>query len=119
MYSQRGSKAVGRKRGIKMINIAFADGNKLINFTDDAYAYRRCPTCDYGSEYINDVEIRTTNYTIKATFNQMYEYAFSTEKAIRIFAVDLKSMTEKEFVDYVETQLKEIGSLEKLRVIDK
>lgn len=101
---------------MERLNIKFADGNEFIGYEDDSYNYAGCPTCDYGSEYINDVEVNTTNYRITATFNRMYEYAFSTAEAIRIFAVDLKNMTEKEFVDHIDKEFHEIGTLEKFEI---
>lgn len=84
------------------LNIKFADGNELISYDDDSMFYSGCPTCDYGSEYINDITVETTNYSITATFNQMYEYAFTTSDAIRIFAKDFSRMTEDDFVKYLD-----------------
>lgn len=86
------------------LNIEFADGNKLISYDDDTESYSGCPTCDYGSEYINNIDVETTNYRIKARFNQMYEFAFHTSDAIRIFAVGITHMTEEEFVEYLKTE---------------
>ena len=87
---------------MSILNIKFADGNELISYDDDTTSYGGCPTCDYGSEYINDITVETTNYRINATFNQMYEYAFTSGDAIRIFAKDFSRMTEDDFVKYLE-----------------
>lgn len=99
-----------------MLNIELADGNKIINYSDDSYHYEGCPTCDYGSEYINNIMISTTNYIISAKFNQMYEYAFSAGAAIKIFAADLRSMTEKEFIEYIDSKFHKYDCLEKFEI---
>lgn len=99
-----------------MLNIELADGNKIIDYTDDSYYYGGCPTCDYGSEYINDITIRTTNYTVRATFNQMYEYAFSANEAIKIFAVDLRSMNEEEFIAHIDSELHKYDCLKRFEL---
>ena len=90
------------------LNIKFADGNELINYNDDTEHYDGCETCDYGSMYINDITVETTNYNISAHFNQMYEYAFSSADAIKIFAVGITAMTEEQFVEYLEKEFNEI-----------
>lgn len=101
------------------LNIAFADENELIDLDEDSYSYGGCPTCDYGSQYINEITLYTTNYTIEAVFNQMYEYAFSTADAIKILAVDLRSMTEEDFVKHIDTKFHEFDALEKFEIINK
>lgn len=95
-----------------MLNIEFKDGNKFIDYSDDTYYYGGCPTCDYGSEYINEITIRTTNHIVDVKFDQMYEYAFSTARAIEMFAVDLKSMTEDEFISYIDEEFHKISGLD-------
>lgn len=94
------------------LDIKFADGNMLQTYEDDSYARLGCPTCDYGSCYTNDITIRTTNYVIAILFQQMYEYAFSTADAIRIFAVDLSNMTEEEFIKHIDTEVHKFDALE-------
>lgn len=36
--------------------IKMLDGG-ILNYADDHYHYDGCPTCDYGSEYINEIDI--------------------------------------------------------------
>ena len=98
------------------LNIALADGNELVSLEEDHRSYGGCPTCDYGSEYINEITIRTTNHTIEAVFNQMYEYAFSIEDGIRILAVDLGSMTEDELIQHLDTKFHEFDALENFEI---
>ena len=104
---------------MSVLNIELADGNKIISYYDDSYHYDGCPTCDYGSEYINDIVINTTNYIISVKLNQMYEYAFSVGAAIKIFAVDLRSMTEKEFIEYIDSEFLKYDCLKKFKVEEK
>ena len=90
------------------LNIKFADGNELISYHDDTEAYAGCETCDYGSEYINNICVETSNYHIYACFNQMYNFAFSSADAIKIFAVGIVNMTEEQFVEYLEKEFNKI-----------
>lgn len=99
------------------IGIKFADGNEFLYYNDDTSHYDGCPTCDYGSEYINDISIETTNYIVAVKFNAMYDYAFSTAEAIRIFAaVDLKNMDEDDFIKYLDKEFHELHTPEFLEI---
>lgn len=86
------------------INIKFSDGNKFEEYYDDSYYIHGCETCDYGSSYINEIAIYTTNYEIEIKLDQMYEYAFSIADTIKIFAIDMHNISEIEFVDYLKNQ---------------
>ena len=90
------------------LGIKLADGNEFLCYNDSTYHYDGCPTCDYGSKYINDIDIETTNYSVHVEFNQMYEYAFDIATAIKMFAVDLGSMSENEFIKYIEEKFNEV-----------
>ena len=90
---------------IKMI-----DGG-ILNYVDDNYHYDGCPTCDYGSEYINEIDITLVHHTIHIKTNQMYEYALSEGQMIRLFLTEydtIRAMTEKEFIDWLKAKLIEI-----------
>ena len=90
---------------IKMI-----DGG-ILNYVDDNYHYDGCPTCDYGSEYINEIDITLVHHTIHIKTNQMYEYALSEGQMIRLFLTEydtIRTMTEKEFIDWINEKLIEI-----------
>ena len=56
--------------------IKMVDGG-LVNYADDYYHYDGCPTCDYGSQYINEVDVTLTKYKIHVKTNQMYEYVLN------------------------------------------
>ena len=90
---------------IKMI-----DGG-LVNYTDDSYHYDGCPTCDYGSQYINEIDVTLTKYKIHVQTNQMYEYVLNEGQMIRLFLSEynvIQTMTEKEFIDWFKEKLLEI-----------
>ena len=91
--------------------LKMADGG-LVNYTDDCYDYPGCPTCDYGSEYINEIDIALTSYKIHIETNQMYEYVLSEGQLMKLFLSEyenIKAMTEKEFVDWLKRSLYEIA----------
>ena len=90
--------------------LKMVDGG-LVNYTDDCYSYHGCPTCDYGSEYINEIDITLTSYKIHIETNQMYEYVLSEGQIMRLFLSEyenIKVMTEKEFIDWIKEKLCEI-----------
>lgn len=91
---------------IKMI-----DGG-ILNYVDDNYYYEGCPTCDYGSEYITEIDITLVHHTIHIKTNQMYEYVLSEGQMIRLFLTEydtIRTMTEKEFIDWFKAKLIDIA----------
>ena len=98
------------------LNLLFADGNKLISYNDDSHRTLGCPTCNYGSSYVNEITIVTTHYRIDIELRQMYEYSFSTADAIRLFAVDLSSMTEQDFINHIDKRIHEYDALDEYHV---
>ena len=90
---------------IKMI-----DGG-LVNYEDDCYSYGGCPTCDYGSQYINEIDITLTKYRIRVETNQMYEYVLSEGQMMKLFLSEyntIQTMKEKDFIDWFKEKLCEI-----------
>lgn len=91
--------------------IKMLDGG-IVNYEDDSYHYDGCPTCDWGSEYINEVDITLTHYAIHFKTNQMYEYALSEGQMVRLFLTEydaIRAMTEKEFIDWFKAKLIDIA----------
>ena len=87
---------------IKMIN------GGMVNYEDDCYCYGGCPTCDYGSEYINEIDITLTRYKIHVRTNQMYQYSISEGQMIKLFLTEYNTiswMKEKEFIDWFKEKL--------------
>jgi len=71
------------------------------NIRTDEDSIRGCETCDYGSKYINTMEITLTKYKVTAVMNQMYEYAVSTDDTLNLFLPNIDQisrMTEDEFI---------------------
>lgn len=90
---------------IKMI-----DGG-IVNYEDDCYSYDGCPTCNYGSEYINEIDITLTSHKIHVKTNQMYDYVLSEGQMIKLFLSEysaIQAMTEKQFIDWFKVKLCEI-----------
>jgi hypothetical protein len=90
--------------------ITMVDGG-LVDYDDDSSYCRGCPTCDYGSEYINTIDITLTHYKIHVETSQMYEYVLSEGQMIKLFLSEcsnIQKMTEKEFVDWFKIKLCEI-----------
>lgn len=62
------------------INIKLTDG-KILKYKQEKHSYTGCPTCNFGSEYINElkftaeVEWSENVQVIEIVSNQMYEYA--------------------------------------------
>lgn len=91
---------------IKMI-----DGG-ILKYSDDHYCYLGCPTCDYGSEYITEIDVTLVHHTIHVKTNQMYEYVLSEGQMIKLFLTEydtIRTMTEKEFIDWFKAKLIDIA----------
>ena len=90
--------------------IKMVDGG-LVTYTDDFEQYDGCPTCDYGSEYITEINITLTKYKIYIKTNQMYEYVVTEGQMMKLFLSEyntIQTMTEKEFVNWFENKFREI-----------
>lgn len=90
--------------------IKMVDGG-IVNYTDDCYHYDGGPTCDWGSKYINEIDITLTKYSIYVSTSQMYEYVLSEGQMIKLFLSEyntIQMMTEKEFIDWFKKKLCEI-----------
>ena len=87
--------------------LKLTDGGIVDIITDNDYI-EGCPTCDYGSQYINDIVIITTKF--KATFkiSQMYDYVYSDLLKIILSNIDeIKNMRELSFIKwFIDNTLK-------------
>ena len=103
--------------------IKMLDGG-IVNYEDDCYCYEGCPTCDYGSQYINEIYITLVHHTICIKTNQMYEYVLSEGWMIRLFLSEydtIHNMTERSFVDWIKEKIIDIAyeeSIEKFEVTE-
>lgn len=90
--------------------IKMEDGG-LVNYEDDCRYYDGCPTCDWGSEYINEIDIALTRHKIHVEVSQMYEYALSEGQMISLFLSEyhtIQAMTEEEFAKWLKERLEKI-----------
>ena len=102
------------------LKIKFADGNELTGIHDDTNIIQGCPTCGYGTEYINEITITTTHHTIEATFNNAYGFAVTIGDMILMLAsCDYKTITEEGFVKYICKEFHSIEALEEFHVVEK
>lgn len=97
--------------------IKMTDGG-IVNYEDNCYHYDGCPTCNYGSEYINEIDITLVHHAIHVKANQMYEYAISEGQMVRLFLTEyntIQTMTEKEFIDWFKARLIDIAYEEAIK----
>ena len=90
--------------------IKMVDGG-MVNYSDSTQYYPGCETCDYGSEYINEIWITLTKYKLFVEANQMYHHAISEGKMMVLLLSncnEIQAMTEKEFIDWIKKKLCEI-----------
>ena len=90
--------------------INMVDGG-IIDYKDDCECYAGCPTCDYGSEYINEIDITLTHHTVHIKLNQMYEYILSEGQMMKLLLGNynaIQAMTEKEFINWLKSELERI-----------
>lgn len=88
--------------------VELVDGG-ILDITSDNYHYDGCETCDFGSEYVNEYDIKMTKGRLKINTNQMYEYALSEEYMMTTMLQNveyIKKLTENEFVDWLKRTLK-------------
>lgn len=92
------------------IILKMVDGG-LVDYSDDARHTPGCPTCDYGSQYINEIDIDLKRHSVHIEINQMYDYALSEGKMMIILLSNceqIMQMTEKQFIEWLREQIKEI-----------
>ena len=92
--------------------ITMIDGG-MVKYEDDSWHIPGCPTCNYGSSYITEIDITLTCYKVRIKIDTMYTYALSEGDMMRIFLSEydgIKTMTENEFIDWLKEKLLEIVS---------
>lgn len=84
---------------------------QIIDIYTDKYYESGCPTCDFGSSYVNDLTIIMTKYRIFASIDTMYSYAMSEDWLLKTLVRNIdqvKQLTELEFSDWFEDQFDEL-----------
>jgi hypothetical protein len=82
----------------------------LLNIESDEESYGGCPTCDYGSEYINTITLICSKYTHTISISQMYDFALSSGVVMKVFlrnSETLKASTEKDLGKLVKKLLEQ------------
>ena len=90
--------------------VELKDG-KIENIYTDKCCTPGCPTCDFGSSYVNDITIIMTKYRIFASIDTTYSYAISEDwllKTILENVEQVKQMTELEFSTWFEEQFNKL-----------
>lgn len=80
----------------------------IVDYWDDEDYNPGCETCDYGSEYINDINVTLTKYKIHAVVNKEYEYALSSGDMMKMLLPaydEIYNMTEYEFSTWFKCSL--------------
>lgn len=65
-----------------------------------------CPTCNYGSSYIDEFLIRMTRFNIRFKVDAMYEHVISEAALMKFFikkARYISTLTEEEFLEYLKS----------------
>ena len=76
----------------------------IIDISEEKSSHSGCETCDYGSEYINEIEFKMTKHTFTLRSCKMYEHAFTDGWFIRILCGnidEIKNMTEEQFKQWI------------------
>ena len=76
----------------------------------DKISFGGCETCDYGSSYINELEIKLTTGTLKCEVDQMYEYALSEDYLMKLFlqnVEEIRQKTEEAFLEWFKGKVTE------------
>ena len=80
--------------------IELIDG-EIVDIKTDKDYIQGCPTCDYGSQYINYITIITTKFEANFVINFMYDYAYDDLLQIILPNIDIiKKMCELEFIQW-------------------
>ena len=94
---------------MKELLLPMKDGG-IINYYDDFYYTPGCPTCDYGSVYINDIYIKLTKYNVHIETKRTYRYALTEAYIMRLFLTNyetIKAMTENEFIEWFKKEIED------------
>ena len=95
--------------------IKLKDGG-LVNYEDGSTYLAGCPTCDYGSEYINDITLTFSKIRVLYSVSRMYSYAVSTGYIMKILLNNMDSfanMTEEDFKEWFYKKLEECDTMPK------
>ncbi len=81
--------------------------------SDTRYVSGGCDTCDYGSEYINNLDIILSQFSIRVEAKGEFEYLLSISDLIKLFTQNYKEIeqkTEEEFHLWIGEKISEIAN---------
>ena len=67
----------------------------LLNIESDEESYGGCPTCDYGSEYINTLTLICSKCRHTISISQMYDFALSSGVVMKVFLQNSENTQSK------------------------
>ena len=68
-----------------------------------------CPTCDYGSEYINEWWVKMTDHVIHVKVNNEYDYGISAGWIMKLFLQnisEIKKMKQVRLFDFIKDEVR-------------
>ena len=83
---------------------------EILDINMDEENYGGCPTCNYGSSYINEIEFWDGKRVIRFEVSQMYEYLMSVGDVLKIILNNIDVIAElnwEEFGNWFENEIKE------------
>lgn len=90
--------------------LPLADGG-IIDFDESLQHISGCETCDYGSQYINNIRILLTKYQLFVEVDKMYEYALTEANLMKLMLLNsqmIQTFTEQEFSSWFVERIKEL-----------
>lgn len=84
---------------------------EILSVDYQSESYPGCPTCDYGSQYISDFDVKLTNYRIRIKASQMYEFVISEGDLMKLFlqnAEEIHNMTQESFGAWLREKITQI-----------
>ena len=82
-------------------------GIKDINI-DNEYESGGCPTCDYGSRYINNISFIMTEHCMLIECQNEYDYSLSEGEIMKIILPnidEIKQLTELQFIEWIKDKI--------------
>lgn len=94
------------------------DSSYIVKLTDGAIIdilynqsyWRMCDTCDYGSKYINEWWVKTTNHVIHVKYNNHGGYCVSENWILQLFLQNLdkiKNMSQVDLFNFITNEVRE------------
>lgn len=87
--------------------LTLIDGGIKEIYTDSDFS-SGCETCDYGSSYVNKIDIEMATGVIRVRASQMYDYPMSDGYLMQLMLPNydqIKEMTEQGFFEWLKASL--------------